>query len=122
MIGIGLDLCQVERMEKAIETPGFLARYFTPEEQQYIASRGKMGPQSAAAMFAAKEAFLKAMGVGIDGRIPLFDIGVIHSEGGAPSYRLTGAALRKLTALGGSKVHLSLTHEGGMAAAVAIAE
>ena len=121
MIGIGLDLCDVNRIEKAL-SPAFLNRYYTPGEQSYIAARGKMGPQSAAAMFAAKEAFLKAVGTGIGGGITLREIEILHGESGAPRYALSGAALEKLHSLGGSTVHLSLSHENGMAAAVAIAE
>ena len=69
MIGLGIDLCQVERIEKAMAAhANFLSRYYTEEEQAYIAQRGKAGPQSAAAMFAAKEALLKAMGVGLPPR------------------------------------------------------
>ena len=62
MIGLGIDLCQVERIEKAISThANFLSRYYTEEEQAYIAQRGKTGPQSAAAMFAAQYAWLIAV-------------------------------------------------------------
>lgn len=122
MIGIGVDLCKVERIEQAMTSVGFLERYYTVEEREYITSRGKMGAQSAAAMFAAKEAFLKAVGCGIDGKIRLSDIGVSHEAGGAPCYRLTGAAEERLVIMGGQRVHLSLTHEDGMAAAVAIVE
>jgi len=122
MIGIGLDLCEVARIETAISSPAFLQRYYTPEEQSYIASRGKMGAQSAAAMFAAKEAFLKAVSAGIGGGITLQEIEILHDPGGAPRYHLTGAACERLHQMGGQTVHLSLTHENGMAAAVAIAE
>ena len=62
MIGLGIDLCQVERIEKAIAAhANFLSRYYTEEEQAYIAQRGKPGPQSAAAMFAAQYAWLIAV-------------------------------------------------------------
>ena len=123
MIGLGVDLCQVSRMEAALEKgEGFLKRYFTREEQAYILSRGKLGPQSAAAMFAAKEAFLKALGVGLNGGIALCQIGVRHDERGAPFYALDEAAAQKLREKGGSRLHLSLTHDGGVAAAVAVVE
>ena len=116
MIGLGIDLCQVERIEKAMAThANFLSRYYTEEEQAYIAQRDKAGPQSAAAMFAAKEALLKAMGVGLSGGISLREIGVCHDK-------LTGAAAEKLRAMGGGMIYLSLTHEGGAAAAVAVIE
>jgi len=121
MKGIGIDLCEISRMERMM-TESFLARYYTQEEREYIASRGKTGAQSAAAMFAAKEAFLKACRAGIGTGIALDEIGVEHLPGGAPQYRLTGAALEKMQTLGASGAWLSLTHEGGMAAAVCVIE
>lgn len=121
MIGLGIDLCQVERIEKAIAAhANFLSRYYTEEEQAYIAQRGSVGAQSAAAMFAAKEALLKAMGIGLSSGISLREIGVCHDTNGAPCYKLTGAAADRLRSMGGGSVFLSLTHEGGMAAAVAV--
>ena len=123
MIGLGIDLCQIKRIQKAMEkNERFLERYFTPEERAYLDSRGQVLAQSAAAMFAAKEALLKAMGVGLSGGIPLNAIGVAHDELGAPSYVLGPEALDKLHSLGATRAHLSLTHEGGMAGAVAIIE
>ena len=123
MIGLGIDLCQVERIEKAMAAhANFLSRYYTEEEQAYIAQRGNAGAQSAAAMFAAKEALLKAMGIGLSGGVSMREIGVCHDTNGAPCYKLTGAAADRLRSMGGGSVFLSLTHEGGMAAAVAIIE
>ena len=123
MIGLGIDLCEVARMEAAMaKSDGFLRRFFTEEERAYIAGRGAVGAQSAAAIFAAKEAFLKAVGVGLGGGIALTEIGVVHDAGGAPRYALAGAAAEKLRELGGERVFLSLSHEAGIAAAVAVAE
>ena len=66
MRGLGIDLCGVERIERELKrSDAFLRRFFTNSERAYIASRGQMGAQSAAAMFAAKEAFLKAVGAGM---------------------------------------------------------
>lgn len=122
MKGLGIDLCEIKRIERAIAGDSFLQRYFTPEEQEYIRSRGKMGAESAAAMFAAKEAFLKALGVGIGGGVALNCVGVAHAPGGAPEYALVGAALEALRACGAARAFLSLTHEGGVAAAVCVIE
>ena len=122
MIGIGIDLCEIVRMEKKKDDAAFLRRYFTPEEQAYLAARGKTAAQSMAAMFAAKEALLKAMGTGIGGGIPLADISVAHAESGKPEYRLTGMAAQKMEKLGATHAWLSLTHEAGLAAAVAVIE
>lgn len=121
MKGIGIDLCSISRMEKAIgERESFLKRYYTEEERAYILSRGKAGPQSAAAMFAAKEAFLKAVGAGIGREIALQDVSVTHDEFGAPAYVLAEAAMEKLKEKGAAAAFLSLTHEEGMAAAVCV--
>ena len=72
MKGLGIDLCEISRIEAAIaKNDRFLERWYTQEEQEYIRVRGKTGAQSAAAMFAAKEAFLKAVGTGIGRGIAL---------------------------------------------------
>lgn len=120
ILGLGVDLCEIARMERAIAREGFLARYFTQEERDYIASRGAMGAQTAAGLFAAKEAMLKALGVGL--AVPLREAGVTHDAQGAPRAALTGAAAARLAALGGQTMHLSISHEGGMAVAMAVAE
>ena len=123
MRGLGIDLCGVERIERELKRgDAFLRRFFTDGERAYIASRGQMGAQSAAAMFAAKEAFLKAVGAGIGGGVALDEIEVTHAPGGAPAYRLTGAAAERMRALGARQAFLSLTHEAGMAAAVCVIE
>ena len=123
MKGIGLDLCEIARFERILEKgDGFLRRYFTQEEQAYLSGRGVAAAQSAAAMFAAKEAFLKAVGLGIGGGIGLSEIGVAHEENGRPSYVLTGAAREALAGMGATQAWLSLTHEAGMAAAVCVVE
>lgn len=113
----------MERIERELKrSDAFLRRFFTDGERAYIASRGQMGAQSAAAMFAAKEAFLKAVGAGIGGGIALCEIAVEHLPGGAPVYRMTGAAQARLGELGAERAFLSLTHEAGMAAAVCVIE
>lgn len=123
MIGIGLDMCEIPRMERLLAKDlSFLQRYFAAEEQAYILSRGETAAQSMAAMFAAKEALLKAMGIGLGGGISLIDICIAHTEQGQPHYALRGTAAEKLQALGGSRALLSLTHEAGIAAAVALIE
>lgn len=123
MKGIGIDLCEIARIERAIErTDGFLKRFYAQEECEYVQSRGRAGAQSAAAMFAAKEAFLKAVGAGIGGGIGMHEICILHDETGAPRYDLRGGALKKLHALGAEAALLSLSHEAGMAAAVCVIE
>lgn len=123
MKGLGIDLCAVSRIEAAMaKNDRFLERWYTQEERAYIRSRGRSGSQSAAAMFAAKEAFLKAVGLGIGRGIALTEIAVTHNELGAPQYALQGAALEKLQQLGAAGAWLSISHEGDMAAAVCVIE
>lgn len=119
IIGIGIDLCEVKRMESALEG-SFLTRYFTEGEQAYIRSRGKAAAQSLAGHFAAKEAALKAIGCGIV--LPLTDVEVVHNGRGAPGFVLHGKALESMHAAGGTRMHLSITHTADNAAAVAIME
>lgn len=119
-LGLGCDLCAVSRMEKAIEKPHFVQRVFTQAERDYLEQKGKGRAQSAAAMFAAKEAVAKALGTGFAGGIAPEQIEVLHDEAGAPHAHLTGKALEKMKEKTARGVLLSLSHEGDMALAVAI--
>jgi len=123
MKGLGMDLCGINRIEQAVKkNECFLQRYYTQEEREYILARGETGAQSAAAMFAAKEAFLKAVGTGVGRGITMADIAVAHDELGAPCYVLTDAALQKMQDMGAKRAWLSLSHEEGVAAAVCVIE
>lgn len=122
MKGLGMDLCEISRIEKAAMNDRFLERWYTQEERAYLRARGNAWAQSAAAMFAAKEAFLKAVGMGIGRGIALTEIGVAHDELGAPRYVLTGKAEMKMQELDAKGAWLSISHEGGMAAAVCVIE
>ncbi|MCL1854581.1 MAG: holo-ACP synthase [Clostridia bacterium] len=121
MIGLGIDLCAIARAERLLaKDGGFLRRYFTEDEQAYLKARGNMAAQSLAAMFAAKEALLKAMGLGLGSGVELRDISVSHDQNGRPFYTLTGKAAEKMAAMGAKEALVSLTHEDGMAAAMAV--
>lgn len=121
IIGLGLDLCGITRMRPHVEDGRFMERFFTVDERAYILSRGKAAADSLAACFAAKEAMAKALGCGING-LSLDEIEVLHYENGAPYYRLSGRAMALAQQKGVSRMHLSITHEGEMAAAVALLE
>ena len=119
--GIGTDLCQIDRMEKSLARAGFAAHVFAPEELALLQSHtGRHRAETAAANFAAKEAFLKACGTGLAG-FPLREIEVLRAPSGAPFYRLSGKA-GEWAAQNGVRAHLSLTHEGGLACAFALLE
>ena len=120
IIGIGIDCCDVRRMESMLSDGRFLRKFFTGGEQAYIQSKNASAAQSLAGHFAAKEAGLKALGCGI--AHPLTEIEIAHDERGAPFYRLSGGAKERMLSMGGKKLHLSIAHTGEMAAAAAILE
>ena len=111
--GIGLDLCEISRMQQLLDSGHSLRRMFSPEEEAYIRSKGAGAAQTMAGFFAAKEAVLKALGTGMT--ISMTDIIISHTALGQPQASLTGAA-----AHAEGSFLLSITHEGGMAAAMAI--
>ena len=115
--GIGLDLCEISRMEKLLEDGRFLRRYFTPGEEEYIRSRGAGAARSMAGMFAAREALGKALGSGID--FDLKEAEVCHTGTGAPYFRLSGTLKDRI---GEDRIFLSISHDGGIAAAVCLVE
>ena len=92
LTGIGVDLCAVSRMERAIARAGFMDRVYTEQERAALEQKGRGRAQSAAAMFAAKEAVAKALGTGMSGGVCFDQIEVTHDALGAPGVRLHGAA------------------------------
>ena len=89
--GVGVDLCEVDRMRKVLErTPSFGNRVFTDAEREYC-ERRRHPFERYAARFAAKEAVMKAMGVGI-GSCPMRAIEVVAASSGAPAIVLHGSA------------------------------
>lgn len=120
LLGVGVDLCGIARIERAIEKAHFYERVFTPEERAYLDQKGKSRAQSAAAMFAAKEAVAKALGTGFSGGVMPWNISVVHDEKGAPGAELSGAAKERLEQMGGVGVRISLSHEGDSAIAFAV--
>lgn len=121
VIGIGTDLCSVARIARAIEKEHFLERVYLPGERAWLEGKGAGRAQSAAAMFAAKEAAAKALGTGFAQGIMPWSIEVTHGESGAPGIILHGAALERLEKMGGTGMLVSLSHEGDMAQAFVLA-
>lgn len=119
--GIGIDAAEIARFEKNIEEKAFCDRVFTAAELAYIHKKGASKAQSAAACFAAKEAALKAFGTGM-GPLSLLDVWVQHEDSGRPFLCFSEKAMQKLAELGAAGAHLSITHAGGLAVAVAILE
>lgn len=125
LYGIGCDLCGIARMEKSMagaHGPAFIKRVFGPAEQAALAALGGAHRfASAAADFAAKEAFLKAAGTGLAGPFALCEIEAVRLGSGAPAYRFSGRAAEWMEHKG-LRAHLSLSHEDGLAMAVCVLE
>jgi holo-[acyl-carrier protein] synthase len=120
VIGIGTDLVEIERFRLALRrTPLLPERLFSEAERAYAARR-RDPTERLAARFAAKEAVMKAMGVGL-WRFPLRDIEVVRAASGAPSVRLHGGAERLAAERGVTEWRLTLTHTATLAQAIAVA-
>lgn len=122
VLGIGIDLIEVARIERLWQRFGsrFLERLYTPTELDYSLRRAR--PAAAlAARFAAKEAVMKALGTGWGG-CAWHEIEVVRRPGGMVALNLYGAAARRAVALGIDVWHLSLTHGEAYAAALVVAE
>ena len=121
MIGIGVDAVEVGRFRKVMaRTPGFASRVFTADEIASLADRSDPAP-SLAARFAAREATMKVLGVGL-GAFDLHDVSVDRTESGAPQLIVRGRAERLASERGVSKWFVSLTHTDGVAMAMVAAE
>lgn len=121
ILGIGVDVVHVRRIEHWLTVPGLPERFFHPEELSAARSRGDTLALSLAARFAAKEAFGKALGTGLAG-IKLRDIQVENTPYGRPDIVLADTALEKFQAAGGGRILLSLTHERDNAIAMVVIE
>ena len=116
MLGVGIDLLDIDRLERALERrPRLAQRLFTDGERAYAATRARPA-MHLAARFCAKEAVAKALQLR---EWSWRDVEVLGGGDEPPSVRLTGAAERRAAELG-AKVSVSLTHTSGMAAAVAV--
>jgi len=118
IVGTGIDIIEIARVERAAGKPSFMARLFTPSELETLKERNV---ESAAGAFAAKEAISKALGTGIDG-MDWQDMEILHDERGRPFARLSGRAQARLEAVGGKRLHISISHSREYAVAQAIAE
>lgn len=121
MIGLGTDVVDLERFRTALErTPNLRDRLFTAGERELAGSRRDPVP-ALAARFAAKEAVMKVLGVGL-GAIDWHDVEVVREESGRPRLAITGRAAALAEAAGVTTWHLSLSHSDLVAIAVAAAD
>jgi holo-[acyl-carrier protein] synthase len=119
VIGIGTDICHIERIKKL--APGAVDRVLTPAEAGYC-GRFASPHERIAGRFAAKEAILKALGTGWSGGLGWGQIEILPDPAGAPLVTLTGAARDRLASLGATRCLVSISHHGEYAVAFAIIE
>ncbi len=122
IFGIGIDMEQVSRIEQKVrDQAGLKEKLFTAGEIEYCQARKHSG-RSFAARFAAKEAFMKALGTGWRDGLAFDQIEIVNDELGKPELELHGKAADMLAAGNISSVHLSLTHTNDLASAIVILE
>lgn len=121
MIGIGVDVVEIERFRQSLtRTPTMRERLFTQVELDYVAPQRDPVP-SLAVRFAAREATMKALGLGL-GAFGFHDVWVERAESGAPSLVVTARAKELADDAGVTRWHLSLTHSDLVAVAYVVAE
>ena len=128
IVGIGSDLCNIERIQSSLDRFGtrFLNRVFTETERAKAARRPFTAAGTLAKRFAAKEAFSKAVGTGFKRGVYMKDIGVVNALSGAPTLVLTGGAAARLDAITPAghvlHVHLTMTDDHPWAQAFVVLE
>jgi len=120
IVGLGIDVCSIDRMKKALERHGdrFFSRICTSQEREDLAGRDMA--TSLAGRFAVKEAFAKAL----DGArgVGWHEVQVRRAPSGRPTLELSGNALTKMAEFGAESWHVSITHDAGVAVAVVVLE
>lgn len=121
LIGVGIDIIEIERIKKAMENSLFAKRFFTELEKEYCERKNNQKFASYAARFAAKEAFVKSLGSGFR-KGQFTDISVENNELGCPNIVLNGYYLDLVKKRNIKKIHLSLSHSKQWAVAQVILE
>ncbi len=121
VIGIGIDLVEIARFRATLDrTPGIRERTFTEGERSYADARNDPAERYAV-RWAAKEAVMKAMGVGL-GEVNMVDIEVVRADSGQPMVMLHDTAAARADELGITRWLLTLTHTESLAQAIAVAQ
>jgi len=126
IISVGVDLAEVERIQKALEDPRigkrFRDRVFTPKEIQYCEKKRRGRYESYAGRFAAKEAVMKALGRGWGAKVAWLDIEVARARSGKPEIVLHDKTAHLAEELGIRRWALSITHTAELGLAYVVAE
>lgn len=123
IVGIGIDVIEVRRMQRTLDRYGklFLRHVFAQQEQE-AAPSGPAAPAYFAGRWAAKEAVSKALGTGIGRDCAWTDIRILRDPVGRPVVELAGSGAQTAARLDIDSFHISITHTGGLACACAVAE
>ena len=126
IIGIGSDLCNIERIQNSLDRFGdrFIARVFTDVERGRAEARPLTRAGTYAKRFAAKEAFSKAVGTGFKRGVFMRDIGVVNKASGEPTLALQGGAKQRLDDMTpeghAAQIHLTMTDDHPFAQAFVV--
>ena len=121
ILGIGIDITEIKKIKENIRSQAFQQKVFTPAELKAV-DGFKNKAEHLAGKFAAKEAFMKAIGAGIWQEVWFSQIEVLNDEVGKPYIKVRGEAEKRIKESGSEKIHVSISHSGGMAVAVVILE
>ena len=113
---VGVDIVQIERIEKLTNQAEFLKKYFSLPEIEYINSKNAKA-QTIAGLYACKEAVLKAIGIGIGAGIRLNEISVLYDQNGKPYVQVTPQLNYYLNLKNCNNISLSISHERDSAVA-----
>jgi holo-[acyl-carrier protein] synthase len=122
IFGIGTDIIETERLRQKLERKPAMAQKIFSERERAYCEKQKYPEQGLAARFAAKEAFLKALGSGWVAPMEFYEIEVLNNEAGKPYIELTGKTKRIVEAKGNFRMLVSLSHVKAMATAVVVVE
>ncbi|SDT71065.1 holo-ACP synthase [Actinoplanes derwentensis] len=120
IVSVGIDVVLVERFGRALERTPLLANRLFTEEERLTGSGNPRSPESLAARFAAKEAVAKALGA--PAGLRWHDCEVVSDPDGRPWLTVSGTVAAAANARGIARWHLSLSHDGGIASAMVVAE
>ncbi|HEX9331097.1 MAG TPA: holo-ACP synthase [Anaerolineales bacterium] len=121
ILGIGIDIIEIKKIEESIQSEAFQRKVFTSAELKAV-DGFKNKAEHLAGKFAAKEAFMKAIGGGIRQEVWFSQIEVLTDELGKPYISVSGEAEIRLQASRTKQIHVSISHSGGLAVAVVMLE
>lgn len=121
IIGVGIDIVDIHEIEESLREEGFQRRVFTAAEMDSV-QRYRNQAEHLAGKFAAKEAFMKAIGAGLGQSVTFTEIELLNNQAGKPCITIGGEAKRRFDNCDAKEIHLSISHASGVAVAVVILE